>query len=124
YTESGAGALNLNVDRQDTESLQGYIGGRLYYTWNTGKSSVMPTIHASYGHEFLRGGQSITSRLAQGSSPFSIETQSPDRNFFLCGAGVSMFLMNGASFHLRYNAQITTDKYVAHGIKGIARLSF
>jgi uncharacterized protein with beta-barrel porin domain len=124
YTESGAGALNLNVDSQDTESLQSYIGGRLYYTWDTGRSSVMPSIHASYGHEFLRGSQSITSRLAQGSSPFSIETQSPDKNFFLCGAGVSMFLMNGASFHLGYNVQITTDKYIAHGIKGIARLSF
>jgi outer membrane autotransporter protein len=124
YTESGAGALNLNVDSQDTESLQSYIGGKLYYKWDTGRSSVMPSIHASYGHEFLRGSQSITSRLAQGSSPFSIETQSPDKNFFLCGAGVSMVLMNGASFHLGYNVQITTDKYIAHGIKGIARLSF
>jgi outer membrane autotransporter protein len=116
--------LNLNVDSQDTESLQGYIGGRLYYRWDTGTSSVMPGIHASYGHEFLRGSQSVTSRLAQGSSPFSIETQSPDKNFFLGGAGLSMFLSSGASFHLGYNVQITMDKYIAHGIKGIARLSF
>ena len=65
----------------------GNIGGRVYYTFDTGRALIMPAVHASYGHEFLRGGQTVTSRLAQGSSPFTIETPSPDRNFVLVRRG-------------------------------------
>ena len=124
YTESGAGALNLDVDRQKTESLQGNFGGRLYYTWETAKSVIMPGISAAYGHEFMRGSREITSRLAQGSSPFSIDTVSPDRNFLLCGAGVSMFMRNGASFHMGYDVQIGENKYMVQSINGVVRISF
>ncbi len=124
YTESGAGSLNLDVDRQSTDSLQGNIGGQLYYKWDTGKSVIMPGVSASYGYEFLRGGRDITSRLAQGSSPFSIETVFPGRNFLLCGAGVSMFTNNNTSFHLGYDLQVGENKYTAHSINGVARISF
>lgn len=124
YTESGAGALNLDVDRQTTESFQGNIGGKLYYRWETGNNVIMPGINASYGHEFLRGAKDIVSRLAQGSSPFRIETASPDRDFVLCGAGISMFTSNNASFHVGYDVQIGGNKYIAHSISGVARISF
>jgi outer membrane autotransporter protein len=124
YTESGAGALDLNVNSQDTQSLMGNIGGRVYYTFDTRRALIMPFIHASYGYEFLGGAQTVTSRLAQGSSPFTIETPSPDRNFVLCGAGASMFLPNGASLNIGYTAQIGMDKYIAHSINGSLRISF
>jgi outer membrane autotransporter protein len=124
YTESGAGSLNLDVDRQTTESFQGNIGGKLYCRWETGKNVIMPGISASYGHEFLRGAKDIVSRLAQGSSPFRIETASPDRDFVLCGAWVSMFTNNNASFHVGYDVQIGENKYIAHSISGVARISF
>lgn len=42
YTESGADALNLSVDRQRTESLQSSIGGKLYYTWESDRGVLMP----------------------------------------------------------------------------------
>jgi len=124
YTESGAGALNLDVDRQTTESFQGNIGGKLYYRWETGNNVIMPGISASYGHEFLRGAKDIVSRLAQGSSPFRIETASPGRDFALCGAGVSMFTSNNASFHLGLRCPDSENKYIAHSINGLARISF
>ncbi len=99
YTESGAGALNLDVDRQTTESFQGNIGGKLYYRWETGNNVIMPGISASYGHEFLRGAKDIVSRLAQEVRP-SGSRPLPGQGFCLCGAGVSMFTSNNASFHL------------------------
>lgn len=123
YTESGAGALNLSVDRQKTESLQGSIGGRLYYTWETEKTFLMPGIRVSYGHEFLRGSRNVTSRLAQGSSPFIVQTLAPHRNFLLCGAGLSMSLKSGASFQIGYDAQLGSG-YTAHGVSAIVRLPF
>ncbi len=101
YAESGAGALNLNVDKQNTESLQGNIGGRLSYILTTDNTALMPNIRISYGYEFLRDSQNIVSRLAQGSSPFSIQTVSPDRNSLNFGAGVSTFSKNNMSFYIR-----------------------
>ena len=84
----------------------------------------MPGIVLSYGHEFLRGNYTVTSRLAQGSSPFDIQNTPVDRDFFICGAGVSVFSQMGASFHVGYNAQIGADKYVAHSINGAFRIRF
>ncbi len=125
YTESGAGALNLNVDRQNMESFLGNIGGRAYYTFDTEGAVIMPGIRASYGYEFLRDARGVTSTLAQGSSPFTIELPSAARNTISCGASISMFLKkNGASFQLGYDAQFGSDNYTAHSINGMIRMVF
>lgn len=124
YTESGAGSLDLNVDRQRSQSLQGNFGGKLYYTWETPKSVVMPGITVAWGHEFMRDSRDITSRLVQGSSPFSIDTVSPDRNFLLAGAGVSMFTHGGTSFHIGYDVQVGENRYTVHSINGVMRMFF
>lgn len=124
YTERGAGAINLDVDRQNTESLQGNIGARLSYTWKTDDAVIVPGIRASYGYEFLRDSQNITSRLAQGGSPFSIETISPDRNFLSLGAGITAFTVRDMSVYINYDAQIGENKYVAHSVNAGLRVGF
>ncbi|MCX5818130.1 MAG: autotransporter domain-containing protein [Proteobacteria bacterium] len=124
YTEKGAGAINLDVDRQNTESLQGNIGGRISFTWQTDSAVIMPGIRASYGYEFLRGSQNITSRLAQGSSPFSIETMSPDRNFISLGAGITAFTVRDMSVYINYDVQIGENKYVAQSVNAGLRVGF
>ena len=124
YTEKGAGAINLDVDGQNTESLQGNIGARLSYTWKTDKAVIMPGIRASYGYEFLRDSQNVTSRLAQGSSPFSIQTISPDRNFLSLGAGITAFTVRDVSVYVNYDAQIGENKYVAHNVNAGFRVGF
>jgi outer membrane lipase/esterase len=123
YTESGAGALDLNVDRQRTQSLQGNIGGDC-------TTRGRPEERHNAGHQprlglrVHEGFPDITSRLAQGSSPFSIETVSPDRNFLLAGAGVSMMTRSGTSFHIGYDIQVGENKYAVQSISGVVRLSF
>lgn len=124
YTEKGAGAINLDVDRQNTESLQGNIGARLSYTWQTDAAVIMPGIRASYGYEFLRGSQNITSRLAQGSSPFSIETMAPDRNILSLGAGITAFTVRDMSVYINYDVQIGENKYMAHSVNAGLRVGF
>ncbi|MCX5809228.1 MAG: autotransporter domain-containing protein [Proteobacteria bacterium] len=124
YTEGGAGAINLDVDKQNTESLQGNIGARVSYTWQTDKAVIMPNIRASYGYEFSRDSQNVTSRLAQGSSPFSIQTMSPDRNFFSFGAGITAFTVRDMSVYINYDAQIGENKYVAQSVNAGLRVGF
>jgi len=93
-------------------------------TWETPKSVVMPGITVAWGHEFMRDSRDITSRLVQGSSPFSIDTVSPDRNFLLAGAGVSMFTHGGTSFHIGYDVQVGENRYTVHSINGVMRMFF
>ena len=124
YIERGAGALSLDVDRQNTESLQGNLGARVSYTWQTAKAVIMPGIRASYGYEFSRNSQNVTSRLVQGSSPFSIQTMSPDRNFFSVGAGITAFTVRGMSVYINYDAQIGENKYVAQSVNAGLRMGF
>ncbi len=124
YTEKGAGALNLDVDKQNTESLLGNIGVRASYAWQTSMAVIMPGIRTSYGYEFSRNSQNITSRLAQGSSPFSIQTMSPDRSFISLGAGITAFTVRNMSVYINYDTQIGESKYVSHNVNAGLRLGF
>jgi len=124
YTEKNAGALNLDVDRQNTESLQGNIGTRLSYTIKVDETVIIPSIRVSYGYEFLKDSQNITSRLAQGSSPFSVQTVSPDRNSLNLGTGISVFKASNMSLYLTYDAQIGESRYIAHSVNAGLRMGF
>jgi len=124
YTESGADALNLDVDRQDMESFQASIGWKVSYAWQADKRLFLPNIRASYGYEFLRDSRNITSRLAQGSSPFSIKTASPNRSFAVFGAGITMVTGDDISFSINYDAQFGDNKYTAHSINAGLRILF
>jgi len=124
YTESGAGALNLDVDKQSTESLQGNIGARASYAWQANTALIMPHIRASYGYEFLRDSQNITSHLAQGSSPFSIQTAPPDRSFLSLGAGITAFTVRNMSVYISYDVQIGEARYEAHSVNAGFRVRF
>lgn len=124
YTEHSAGALNLDVDKQSAESLQGNIGGRISYTWQTDKALVIPGIRASYGHDFAHNNGNVTAQLVQGSSPFSIEVASPDRNFLSLGAGITAITKNALSLSINYGAQIGESRYIAHSINAGLRMGF
>ena len=124
YTESGAGALNLDVDRQNMETLQASIGWKVSYPWQAGKTLFLPNISASYRYEFLRDSTNITSRLAQGSSPFSIETISPNRNFVVLGIGITVVAGDNVSFSINYDDQFGDNKYNAHSINAGLRILF
>lgn len=124
YTESGAGALNLDVDRQDMESLQASIGLNVSYALEACKKLFLPNIRASYRYEFIRDSTNITSRLAQGSSPFSIETISPNRNVVAIGTGITMVTGDNVSFSINYDAQFGDNKFTAYSINAGLRKTF
>ncbi|MBA4419211.1 MAG: hypothetical protein C0392_15085 [Syntrophus sp. (in: bacteria)] len=124
YTENGAGAIDLAVDRQTINSLQGTLGMKVSYGWQTEKALVIPNFRASWGYEFLKDTQNITASLAQGSSPFSTQTISPNRNFLSLGAGITAISRNDISFSLSYDAQIGESKYFACTVNAGVRVRF
>lgn len=124
YTERRAGAINLDVDKQDIESLQGNMGAKISYAWQTEKALIIPGIRASYGYEFARNSRNVTGQLAQGSSPFSTETASPDRSFLYLGVGITTITKNALSLYINYGAQIGESKYIAQNVNAGVRTEF
>jgi outer membrane autotransporter protein len=124
YTERRAGAINLDMDKQNIESIQGNIGAKLSYAWQTNKMLVMPNLRASYGYEFARNSQSVTGQLAQGSSSFSVETASPNRNFLSLGTGITVITKNALSLYMSYGAQIGDSNYLGQNVNAGMRWEF
>jgi outer membrane autotransporter protein len=125
YEESGAGGLNLHVDGQATESMQGMIGVKVARLCYVDSCSVMPFIRAAYAYEFLKdSNKSITSFFLQGSSAFATETFPVNRNFLTLGLGFIVMKNQDLSVSLNYNAQIGDAKYIFHNFSAGLRLRF
>jgi outer membrane autotransporter protein len=124
YTESGANALNLRLDKQTAESVRGSLGGRVSCAYDTAWARFVPGLWVSYAHEFGNGGKTVNAALAQGSDPFVVDPASPARDFALLGADLSATFPGGIQAYLGYNAQLGSDRYQAHGIGGGVRIPF
>lgn len=124
YTEAGADSLNLRIDSQTASSLQGNMGARMAYVWETAPARVMPNIHASYVHEFCGNSRTVAAQLAQVGVPFTVQTASPSQSSLVAGAGLTGEFKNGMSLYLNYDAQIGQDSYLAHSIYAGLRVVF
>ena len=93
FSETGAGALNLDVDPYNSSSMLYTLGAQAAYNWKlSDKVLVTPTVFAGWQHEFLQNGYTINSSFATGgpASPFNYNTSSPARDNFYGGAGVTV----------------------------------
>lgn len=125
YTESGADALNLQVDGKSSTLLSGQIGGSVAYRWKTDQATFMPRIWAMYGREL--GGDDefyTTARLAIGSSAFTTYSIPPDRNFLSLGAGITASLSRGIALYLNAGCQVGQSNYDAFNLNAGIRMPF
>ncbi|MCK9195930.1 MAG: autotransporter domain-containing protein [Syntrophales bacterium] len=124
YAESGADSLNLQVDRQTTESYQGSAGVKGAWNWTKDKLRVVPRLWGFYRHEFGNVNPATIASLAQGSSAFTIESVAPERNFFSIGAGLNVHWTDRVLAYLNYEAQLGQSAYSAQSITLGLRLQF
>jgi len=125
YTESGADALNLQVDGKSSTLLLGQIGGSVAYRWKMDQATLMPRIWAMYGREF--GGDDefyTTARLAIGSAAFTTYSIPPDRNFLSLGAGITASLTRGILLYLNAGCQVGQSNYDAFNLNAGIRVPF
>ena len=101
YTESGASGLNLRVEDQSVESVTTGLGYRVVSTYSTSKAVLSPQISFEWVHEYSDDRRQIVSTFAndpRSSTPghqLIVETDSPDRNYYVLGFGVSSVMPNG-----------------------------
>jgi outer membrane autotransporter protein len=127
YTESGAIGLDLQVDKQSVTSVQSALGVQLAYAISSEAGVYVPQLHLEWNHEFDNGSRSITARYAHDPfnlSTFSVPTNTPDRNFFTLGAGVSSVMRNGVSLFVDVQTVLGYDQLDIWGITAGARMEF
>jgi outer membrane autotransporter protein len=95
FTETGAGALDLDVDPYNSSSMLYTLGGQAAYNWKLSRDVIVtPTVFAGWQHEFLQDAYQINSSFNTGgpAAPFSYTTGTPARDNFYGGAGVTVGL--------------------------------
>ena len=111
YTESGAGALNLSVDRQGFNSIQTDVGAKVSMTFDTNIGKVTPEVSASWLRDLTRGRLLTTGSLA--GAGFSSESGRSLPNGLGLKTGMTIEQSNELSFHVEYNGDLRGD-YQSH----------
>ena len=124
-TADGYGSL-LSIGSQSAQSTRTAVGGQLSYALSTKHGVFTPTARAEWLHEYNNGSKFINARYINDPSntTFSINSDSPDRNFFNLGTGLSATLAHGASAFMFYEAMVGNNNLTQHSINAGIRSEF
>ncbi|WP_010584395.1 autotransporter outer membrane beta-barrel domain-containing protein [Schlesneria paludicola] len=119
-TESGAGTLNLSTDHQSISSVRNNFGVRAYQEATWGNTLVIPSISASYQHEWGNGTQLVTSSLAGAPTvQFTTAGTKVGRDFGLFTLGGTAFLTDNLSVYGLVDAQVASNYFAVIGSGGV-----
>jgi uncharacterized protein YhjY with autotransporter beta-barrel domain len=128
YSESGAGALDLNIADENIDSLRSKLGFRIMRNFQWMGWTFTPDVRASWYHEFLNQTRGVTESSA--GSPalgeFVVDTVKPDDDFAMAGVGISATpaaFDRNVTFFTTYNTQAGSH-YVSQTVSGGLRIGF
>ena len=124
FTESNAGALDLNVSSQNAQSLQTGVGGKIALPIKRDSTTVVPQIYAFYQHEYSNSIRTLDARLSQVGSPFAFQSLPPHRNFAVVGANFTLASKNNLKIQMDYNAEVGRGNSTAHYLSAAVRWEF
>ncbi len=124
FRESGAGSLNLAVDSQSAQSLQSGLGLRLSRPCQVKQTLVFPQVYTFYQHEFANHSRGLDARLAQAGNTFAFQTDSPQRDFAVLGAGLALGLTKNLLLQANYNVELGRGNYTPQFFSGGLRWDF
>jgi outer membrane autotransporter protein len=122
YSESGAGALSLNVASQTVERIRSRVGVRVSWETEVVASKIVPLIQAYWNHEFRKPPAAAAAFVGGGSS-FVTPLQPVSRDSIKLGAGAIVSNKKSYEAELRYELDLA-HKFVGHNILASARWSF
>jgi outer membrane autotransporter protein len=118
FTETGADSLNLRLKDGSTDSFRTYLGARAALTFKLAADvAFIPEFRASWQHEFMQDGDTLSSALDGGAGPaFDYLTENPGRDSL--DAGVALGLQIGPRFYtnLFYNAEFGRTPAANHTV--------
>lgn len=103
YNESGTTNLELHYGDRTTISATASLGARLSQSYPFKWGSLTPSLHGAGVHEFQNNASQISNELViTPGTGFLVETDAPDRDYFLTGLGVVAALNSGTQLFLNY----------------------
>jgi outer membrane autotransporter protein len=124
FAESGAGALNLKVESQQSDSLQTGLGLKVAVPFKWEETVVVPEFYATYQHEFAQGSRDINASFSQTGNAFTFQTEAPGRDFTVLGANVEVMIKENLRLGFNFNTEVGRSNYTAHSLYGGLRWLF
>ncbi|MFP4055163.1 MAG: autotransporter domain-containing protein, partial [Phycisphaerae bacterium] len=125
YRESGAGAMNLDVDAVRADSLQTTVGLRAMMDHRLPWATLTPQLRAEWLHEYRSEARSLSARFGGAGSSFVVRGQDPAADVFLLNAGLGLDFLNGLSAQIGYEFYTECgDGMTSHGISASLRYEF
>ena len=125
FTETGAGALNLSVDSQTTNSVRSILGLQVDYDANIGFTGPLALLaRAGWAHEYADTARPVTASFAGApGSGFTVDGAQMARNSAIIALGATTKLTQALSFLLRYDGDVNGSDN-AHAITGRLSLTW
>ena len=126
YTESSNSGLELTFQRQTSESLTMNLGGQVSYAVSMDYGIIMPTLRLDWTHEYQDDSRFVTASFLNDPSQaeFTINTDSPDRDYFQLGLGASVTFGSGRSAYFFYESILGQSNLTQNSVTGGLRIDF
>ncbi len=121
YTETGAGASNLRVQGENSNSLQSNLGMSVWGRIETTSGSVVPEIHAGWLHDYDTDAQTNTATFTGGGASFKTTGFKPADDSLNLGAALSIYSGDNFAVKASYDFEKKSD-YDSHS--GVLSLRF
>ena len=106
YSETGAGAANLDVDDSDADSLDLGVSGRLIYSLQDG---IDLSGHLGFAYDILAGDDQVTATFQGGGSSFVTESIDPAPFGVTGGVALELVPETGIDASLSYDVEVRED---------------
>jgi len=123
YTETGAGDLNLHVDRQGYNMLQAGVGMKLAYVLTRDSLRIIPELHGKFLYDFIGDQQQATATFTGGGASFATKGFDPPKAGGNLGGKFTVMTKNNLSCTLNYDYEWKEGFYSHSGFFHI-RLAF
>ncbi|MEM7354853.1 MAG: autotransporter domain-containing protein, partial [Acidobacteriota bacterium] len=126
FSETGAGPFDLLFSEQQIESLQGEIGLEISRPFSLRWGVVQPSLRVAYLHEFEDDRRLIRARFRSDlvGRQFVVVTDTPDRDFFNVGAGITVTLPRSMATYLIFDTDLARDDLDIYTLSGGFRFQF
>jgi len=125
FTESGAGALDMNVGPQTDDSVRTTLGAKFAHRFGFDENwfGLTPALSAAWEHEFANQSRAISAQFATGGASFAVGTADVAREALLGSAGFAMEFGKDATLRFGYSVDVRSD-FMARTIDANLRFRF
>lgn len=123
YTETGGGALALNVAESTTKRLRASLGAQLNHDAIWGSLKLQPFARVFWHHDFQNDGIDSSASFTGGGATFLTPGQKLDEDTYSVGFGVNVFTAKNFTASVAYDGTFG-NSYEQNTVQATARWAF